>query len=98
MPHLDRGGGATVAARSAMDIVLAERQVETPGHRELRRRGSSDNARDPVIAETGGAAKHERIARLERPRLDRISPFETAEKKSRRITDRNRHHGQSGRE
>src|SRR5688500_14462177 len=74
-------------------VGLAKRQIEAPFELELCRRRAGRNARHAVIAQTRGAAEHERVTRFECDGLDRIASLEAAEQKSRRVANRHRHHG-----
>jgi hypothetical protein len=72
-------------------VVLTKRQIESSNEIELAWRGAGDDPRDAVIAQARRAAEDERIARLERDRLNWFFAFQPAEQKPRRVADRDRH-------
>ncbi len=75
--------------------ILPERQIEPPLDPEGWRRRARNDARHAVIAQARRPAEDERIARLEQDRFHRLAPPHASEQKSRRITERDRDHGQT---
>ena len=48
--------------RHVIALVLSKREIESPGHHELLRRGVRRDARHTVIAQARRPAEHERVA------------------------------------
>src|SRR6185295_19478022 len=71
-------------------LVLPERQIETPGQCKLRRRRVRKNPRNAVIAQAGGPAEDEGVARVQHARFHRVAAAEAAEQKARGVAERDR--------
>src|SRR5262245_21302111 len=82
--------GAQAVLRAALPerhVVLTKRQIESPGEMQLRRRGTRNDPRHAVIAKTRWTAEDERVARLERDRVDWVLALQSTEQKPRAVAD-----------